>query len=172
MESDELPSARPATAGGVVPAGAAAPVALHAVPVPTVVTMRGGPGLVLRSIWFVFIGWWATGILLSVAYLFSLTVVLLPIAFVLFNVVPTVLTLRPRRTHVTTEMRDGVMHVSHGNVPQRPFWMRALWFLLVGWWISAFVIVLGYLLCLTVILIPVGVMVLNRIPEAMTLRRN
>jgi uncharacterized membrane protein YccF (DUF307 family) len=50
--------------------------------------------------------------------------------------------------------------------------MRALWFLLVGWWISAFVIVLGYLLCLTVILIPVGVMVLNRIPEAMTLRRN
>jgi uncharacterized membrane protein YccF (DUF307 family) len=171
MESDELPSAPRATTETVVPAGAADPPA-HGVPVPTIVTMTGGPGLVLRAIWFVFIGWWATGILLGVAYLFSLTIVLLPIAFVLFNVVPTVLTLRPRRTHVTTEMRDGVMHVSHGNVPQRPFWMRALWFLLVGWWLSGFVIVLGYLLCLTVILIPVGVMVLNRIPEAMTLRRN
>jgi len=30
----------------------------------------------------------------------------------------------------------------------------------------------GYLMCLTVILIPVGLMILNRIPEAMTLRRN
>jgi uncharacterized membrane protein YccF (DUF307 family) len=140
--------------------------------VPTVITVNGGPGLLLRAIWFVFIGWWATGILLSVAYLMSLTIVLLPIAFVLFNVVPTVLTLRPRQTHVTTEMRDGVMHISHGNVPQRSFAMRAAWFVLIGWWLSAVVILLGYAICLTVVLIPVGVMVLNRIPEVMTLRRN
>jgi uncharacterized membrane protein YccF (DUF307 family) len=69
-------------------------------------------------------------------------------------------------------MRDGVLHVSHGKVPQRPFLLRAVWFVLVGWWLSGLVILLGYLLCLTIVLIPVGVMVLNRIPEAMTLRRN
>jgi uncharacterized membrane protein YccF (DUF307 family) len=140
--------------------------------VPTVITMRGGPGLVLRAIWFIFVGWWATGILLAIAYVFSLTIILLPIAFVLFNVVPTVLTLRPRRTHITTEMRDGVMHISHDNVPQRQFVIRALWFLLVGWWLSAFCILLGYLMCISIVLLPVGLMVLNRIPEAMTLRRN
>jgi uncharacterized membrane protein YccF (DUF307 family) len=140
--------------------------------VPTVVTATGGPGLVLRAIWFVFIGWWATGILLTVSYLLSLTVILLPISFVLFNAVPTVLTLRPRRMHITTEMRDGVMHVSHGNVPQRSFLIRAVWFVFVGWWFSGLCIVAGYLLCVTVILIPVGLMVLNRIPEVMTLRRN
>ena len=140
--------------------------------VPTVVTATGGPGLVLRAIWFIFIGWWATGILLSVAYLMSLTIVLLPLSFVLFNAVPTVLTLRPRQMHISSELRDGVMHVSHGNVPQRLFLIRAIWFVLVGWWLSGLVILLGYLLCLTVVLIPVGVMVLNRIPEAMTLRRN
>lgn len=134
--------------------------------------MTGGPGLLLRAIWFIFIGWWATGILLTVAYVMSLTIILLPMAFVLFNVVPTVLTLRPRQTHITTETRDGVMYVSQGNVPQRQFLIRAIWFVLVGWWLSGLVILLGYALCLTVVLIPVGVMVLNRIPEAMTLRRN
>jgi uncharacterized membrane protein YccF (DUF307 family) len=162
----------PATAGATPPAPSGDIVAPVPSAVPTVVTATGGPGLVLRAIWFIFIGWWATGVLLGVAYLMSLTIILLPIAFVLFNVVPTVLTLRPRRMHITTEMRDGVMHVRHGNVPQRPFWMRAVWFLLVGWWLSAVVILVGYLLCLTVLLIPVGVMVLNRIPETMTLRRN
>ena len=167
MESHDLPEApRPAVA-----VAAEDDVAPHAA-VPTVVTVRGGPGLLVRAIWFVFIGWWATGILLTAAYLMSLTIILLPVAFVLFNVVPTVLTLRPRQTHITTEMRDGVMHVSHGNVPQRQFPIRAIWFVLVGWWLSGLVIVLGYALCLTVVLIPVGVMVLNRIPEAMTLRRN
>jgi uncharacterized membrane protein YccF (DUF307 family) len=170
---DEIDKPRPALTlevgeQGRVVAPAGAPVNS----IPTVVTMRGGPGLVLRAIWFIFIGWWATGLLLSVAWLLSMTIVLLPIAFVLFNVVPTVLTLRPRRAHVTTEMRDGVMHVSHGNVPQRTFLIRAVWFVLVGWWFSALCILAGYLLCVTVVLIPFGLMVLNRIPEAMTLRRN
>ena len=150
----------------------AAPLSATGTHIPTVITAQGGPGLLLRAIWFIFIGWWATGFLLTFAYLASLTIIFLPIAFVLFNVVPTVLTLRPRRTHVTTEMRDGVMHISHGNVPQRSFWIRALWFVLVGWWASGVCIVVGYLMCLTVILIPVGLMILNRIPEAMTLRRN
>ena len=172
MESDELPLA-PRSASEIVASAEMAELAtVTAAPVPTVVTVAGGPGLVLRAMWFIFVGWWATGILLGVAYLFSLTILLLPVAFVLFNVVPTVLTLRPRRTHVTTEMRDGVMHVTHGNVPQRSFGIRALWFVLVGWWLSGIVIALGYLLCISVILIPVGVMVLNRIPETMTLRRN
>jgi uncharacterized membrane protein YccF (DUF307 family) len=157
-------------------AGAPSPVAASPATtgahIPAVIAAQGGPGIVLRAIWFIFIGWWATGFLLLLAYFFSVTIILLPFAFVLFNVVPTVLTLRPRRTHITMEMRDGVMHISHGNVPQRAFWIRAPWFVLVGWWASGFCIVVGYLLCLTVILLPVGLMILNRIPEAMTLRRN
>ena len=64
------------------------------------------------------------------------------------------------------------MHISHGNVPQRQFAIRAVWFVLVGWWLAAFCILLGYLLCITILLLPVGLMILNRIPEAMTLRRN
>jgi uncharacterized membrane protein YccF (DUF307 family) len=170
METPEQPEDVPVIFPSTLPAGQVAAVTPSVMP--TIVTATGGPGLVIRAIWFIIIGWWATGILLSFAWLLSLTIILLPIAFVLFNVVPTVLTLRPRRTHITTEIRDGVMHISHGNVPQRTFLLRAVWFVVVGWWLSAVFIVVGYLLCLTVILIPVGVMVLNRIPEAMTLRRN
>jgi uncharacterized membrane protein YccF (DUF307 family) len=170
METHEHPEDTPAIVAPALPAADVATITPSAMP--TVIAAKGGPGLVIRAIWFILIGWWATGILLSVAWLLSLTIILLPIAYVLFNVVPTVLTLRPRRTHITTEVRDGVMHITHGNIPQRTFLLRAVWFVLVGWWLSAVFIVVGYALCLTVILIPVGVMVLNRIPEGMTLRRN
>ena len=50
----------------------------------------------MRTLWFVFIGWWLTGIVNIVAYLIALTVVGLPVAFMIFNRLPTVLTLRPR----------------------------------------------------------------------------
>lgn len=139
--------------------------------IPTVMTSSAGPGLFVRALWFIFIGWWATGILLFVAYVFSLTVVLLPISFILINAVPVVLTLRSRRHHVSAEMRDGVLYIDHGHVPQRSFLLRAAWFVLVGWWFTGFWMAVGYFLCLTIILLPVGLMMMNRIPEVMTLRR-
>jgi uncharacterized membrane protein YccF (DUF307 family) len=53
---------------------------------------------------------------------------------------------------------------------QVPFILRALWFLGVGWWLSAVFILVGYLCCLTIILTPVGFWFLNRVPQAQTLR--
>jgi uncharacterized membrane protein YccF (DUF307 family) len=138
----------------------------------TVVTQQGGPHWLVRSIWFVLVGWWATALLLSLAYLLGLSVIGLPIAFMLFNVVPSVLTLRGRNAQVSGELRDGTLYVTHGRVDQRPFLLRAVWFLLVGWWLSGLWIVVGYAACLTILLLPLGILMLNRIPAIMTLRRN
>jgi uncharacterized membrane protein YccF (DUF307 family) len=51
-----------------------------------------------------------------------------------------------------------------------PFALRAIWFVCVGWWLSGLFIVAGYLCLLSFVLMPVGFWILNRIPQAQTLR--
>jgi len=46
----------------------------------------------VRALWFVFVGWWATPIVVNSAWLLNVTVILLPIGIKLINLVPTVLT--------------------------------------------------------------------------------
>lgn len=48
----------------------------------------------LRTLWFLLIGFWFTAIWLSLAYLFCLTILGLPVGFWMFDRTPAVLTLR------------------------------------------------------------------------------
>jgi len=41
----------------------------------------------------------------------------------------------------------------------------------VGWWFGSFWSVLAWLLCVLVLTLPLGVMMYNRLPAVMTLRR-
>jgi uncharacterized membrane protein YccF (DUF307 family) len=50
------------------------------------------------------------------------------------------------------------------------FLVRAVWFLFIGWWLSAFATVLAYLLCITIIGLPFGFALFNRLPAVLTLR--
>jgi uncharacterized membrane protein YccF (DUF307 family) len=130
-----------------------------------------GPGLLVRAIWFLFVGWWLTGIVNVVAYLIALTIIGLPVAFMIFNRLPSVLTLRPRTVQTTHAVVDGVAYATETAVPQRAFWKRALYFALVGWWLGALWSALAWLLCVLIVTLPLGVMMYNRLPAAMTLRR-
>ena len=40
-----------------------------------------GPPLLVRALWFIFIGWWLTGLVNVLAYLIALTIIGLPLAF-------------------------------------------------------------------------------------------
>jgi hypothetical protein len=52
-----------------------------------------------------------------------------------------------------------------------PGWpLRIIWFLLVGWWLSAIFIFIGWALMVTVVLAPFGLWFLHRVPWAQTLR--
>jgi len=62
--------------------------------------------------------------------------------------------------------------VSHEGAQQRPLWIRAIWFVLIGWWAAGIWMFVAYLISLTIIGIPVGIMMLNRLPEVFTLHRN
>jgi uncharacterized membrane protein YccF (DUF307 family) len=50
------------------------------------------------------------------------------------------------------------------------FLVRAFWFVFIGWWLSAIATVFAYLLCVTIIGLPFGFALFNRLPAVLTLR--
>jgi uncharacterized membrane protein YccF (DUF307 family) len=48
--------------------------------------------------------------------------------------------------------------------------LRVLWFICIGWWLGLIWLHIGYTLCVTGIFLPVGLVMLNHLPEVLTLR--
>jgi uncharacterized membrane protein YccF (DUF307 family) len=48
--------------------------------------------------------------------------------------------------------------------------IRALWWLFAGWWLSGFVIAIAWAALVTIIGIPLGIWLINRLPTVLTLR--
>jgi uncharacterized membrane protein YccF (DUF307 family) len=137
-----------------------------------ITTTQSGPGFILRAIWYLLIGWWLTGISLAVGYVAGLTVVGLPLAFWVFNRTGTLLTVRPRTQTISIDRAGGVTTISRRHRSQRPLVVRALYFVLIGWWAALIWMTVSYVISLTIIGIPLGIMMLNRLPEVYTLHRN
>ena len=131
-----------------------------------------GPGFLIRAIWFVVIGWWASGIASAIGWVIGLTIIGLPLTFWIFNRIPTVLTLRPRRVAITTTVGgDGTVTMVRTTQPSPAFWKRALYFVCVGWWFSAIWIAAAWLLSVLIVTLPFAVMMYNRLPAVTTLHR-
>jgi uncharacterized membrane protein YccF (DUF307 family) len=120
-----------------------------------------GPGLLIRALWFIFIGWWLSALAIGVAYFLCVTIIGLPIAFMLFNQLPLILTLRPRSLGAAAD-------ATHD---QLPWWIRGLWFVLVGWWLGAIYLSVAWFLCVILITLPIGLFLMNRVGAVMTLLR-
>ena len=137
--------------------------------------VRESPGFpfILRVLWFIFIGWHVTFWWVLAAWLLNLTIIGMPLGLWMLNRVPLVLTLRTQRTYAVGETRpDGAVEWHAQSVPQNPFILRAIYFILIGWWFSLIWSLLGWLLCVTIIGLPLGVLMLNRLPEVTTLMRH
>ncbi|AZQ14510.1 YccF domain-containing protein [Halorubrum sp. PV6] len=52
---------------------------------------------------------------------------------------------------------------------QRSVFVRALWFLAIGWWATPIVVNTAWLLNLTVVLLPIGIKLINLVPTVLTL---
>ncbi|WP_135303473.1 YccF domain-containing protein [Haloarcula amylovorans] len=123
--------------------------------------MSDQPSLFVRALWFLLVGWWATGIWLSVAWLLNVTIIGIPLGIWLINQVPMILSLK-RRDPLVEE---------RGGGGQYPLVVRAVWFLLVGWWASGIWTGVAYTLTLTVVGIPLAIWMYNQLPYVVSLYR-
>ncbi len=54
--------------------------------------------------------------------------------------------------------------------PPSSFLLRAIYFVLIGWWLTFLWINTAWILNATIILLPVGLWMLNRVPQVLTLK--
>lgn len=137
-----------------------------------VVEMKTGPSMLVRVVWYLLVGWWLTGLVMAIAWIAGITIIGLPLAFYVINRIPTALTLRPRleRYQLVTGS-DGVTRQERIATEQSGVLVRLLYFVLVGWWLSALWMVASYLLMLTILGVPLGLMMANRLPYIFSLHR-
>lgn len=126
---------------------------------------------IVRAIYFLFIGLWLTFIWIVIAWFFNATIILLPVGLWMINRVPQVLTLRRMPREVTVDEYRGTVVVWTRDVPQRPWIVRLLYFIFIGWWLSLIWAIVGWLLCATIIGLPLGIIMLNTLPAVTTLFR-
>ena len=126
----------------------------------------------MRALWFIFIGWWLSGVVATIAWFAMITIIGLPLGIWLINRIPTVITLRPR-TRQVQQMVDSAGFTRFVDVPvaQVSWVVRGVWFIFVGWWASAIVMAIGWLLIVLILTIPIGLWMFNRVPFVASLYR-
>jgi uncharacterized membrane protein YccF (DUF307 family) len=124
------------------------------------------PPLLFRVIWFVLVGWWLAGILSVVAWAFNATIIGLPLGLWIINRLPTAATLRPSLSRYRVD--EGIAVPA---VDQHPLIVRAIYFLLVGWWFSGLWMAVAYTLLISIIGMPIAFWMYGRIGAVTTLRR-
>jgi uncharacterized membrane protein YccF (DUF307 family) len=124
--------------------------------------------MILRALWFFLVGWELTIIWVALAWLFNVTLILMPLGIWMLDRVPQVLTLKSTGGSYIID-KSGESHFERQEQLFLP--LRLLWFLVIGWWASLLWAVVGTLFCITIIGLPIGLLMLNRLPFVTTLRR-
>jgi uncharacterized membrane protein YccF (DUF307 family) len=117
--------------------------------------------LLTRALWFVVVGWWATPAVVNVAWFLCATVVGAPIGVKLINLVPTVLTLKEPRSLADPDAAAG----------QHSLAVRALYFVLVGWWLGWLWANVASFLAVTIVGLPIAIPMFDRLPYVTSLYR-
>lgn len=117
------------TVAAPAPAAATAPVIVLA-------QSTAGPGCLVRGLYFVFVGLWLGFAWTLAAWALLVSVIGLPLGLLMLNRLPQVMTLKPVRTQTQVTIQGGTVVVRQSAAAQQPFWLRAVYFLLVGWWLS------------------------------------
>jgi uncharacterized membrane protein YccF (DUF307 family) len=132
------------------------------------IVAKKNPGCLIQLVWFALVGWWLGQAWVAVAWFLAATIIGMPLAVMMLNRVPEVMALRGE-TELLVKSWNG--HTVVSDVPQYNILLRALYFVLVGWWASALWLELAYALCMTVIGLPLGFWMFDRTPAIVSLRR-
>ena len=137
----------------------------------TIVTMESPePNLLIRAVWFFVVGWWLSGLAISLAVLLQLTIIGIPAAVYIINRIPQATTLKSSRTAIVTE-GEGVARVGFSDREQRSWLVRAIYYVLVGWWAVSLWLVVAWAAGLTIVLLPLSFWMYGAAGKVQTLRR-
>jgi uncharacterized membrane protein YccF (DUF307 family) len=129
---------------------------------------KKNPGCLVQLVWFALVGWWLGQAWIAVAWFLTATIIGMPLAVMMLNRVPEVIALRGE-TELLVRSWGGRTVLS--EMPQYNIFLRALYFILIGWWASAVWMELAYALCMSIIGLPFGFWMFDRVPFIVSLRR-
>ena len=129
------------------------------------------PNLVLRVLWFIFVGWWASFLTIWVAGLLQLTIIGIPAAIWVINRIPQIMTLKSSRKLQAVQNQDGITVVSFSDRQQLKWWVRTIYYVLVGWWATMLWLIVLWLFGVLIITLPISFWMGGQIGKIQTLRR-
>jgi uncharacterized membrane protein YccF (DUF307 family) len=127
--------------------------------------------IVVRAVWYVLVGWWASGIWLSIAWFLNVTIIGIPIGIKMINFVPKIISLKnTQNTQIITSDEVGTS-VTVQSQEQRSLVVRGIYFVFIGWWVSGIWMSVAWLISITIIGLPFAIWMYNMLPMVVSLYR-
>jgi len=115
--------------------------------------------LVVRALWFLFVGLWLGPLWIVLGWLLNLTIVGMPLGLWMLN----------RTGHVMTLHRGTPHPLPSIAMSGASFAVRGVYFMLIGWWASLVWLMFGWLAAASVIGLPIAFLMFERTGTVMTL---
>ncbi len=138
----------------------------------TVIETRRNPGCLLQLLWFALVGWWLGQLWVAVAWFLIVTVIGIPFGIAMINSLPKVIALREEPHRVAVTRYGGQVYRQEVQAQEINFFIRALYFVLIGWWFSALWMEAAFALCASIIGLPIGFWMFDRVPTVLTLKHS